>query len=150
MTGSISLRPARAGDCGLLFGWRNDPDTRAVSLDSAELDTTQHHNWLSQTLDNPDRRIFIGSFGQTEIGMIRLDHIPEDDRIEVSIIIAPDARGAGFGASLLRNGLAHNPYRADHFSATIKPTNIASQKIFSACDFRLWRENCLIRGERRI
>jgi RimJ/RimL family protein N-acetyltransferase len=150
MTGSLSLRPARAGDCSILFDWRNDPDTRAASLDDAILDPDKHHDWYNQTLDNPNRRIFIGSFGQTEIGMVRLDHIPEDDRVEVSIIISPDARGAGFGEPLLRGGLEQNPYRADHFSATIKPTNIASQKIFAACDFRLWRDNFLIRGERSI
>ena len=150
MTESLSIRPACAGDCEILFEWRNDPDTRAASLDNVALDTDVLLDWFSRTLDNPDRRILIGSLGQTEIGMIRLDHISQDDRVDVSIIIAPNARGAGFGAPLLRNGLAHNPYPASHFSATIKPTNIASQKIFAACDFRLWRENCLILGERKI
>ena len=150
MPRSISLRPADSSDCNALFNWRNDPDTRAASIETSEIDASKHRYWYSQTLQNPLRKILIGMFDQQAIGMVRLDHILAEDRVEVSIILAPEARGAGFAAPLLSKGLEQNPFGTSRFSATIKPTNVASQKIFAACGFRLWRENCLILGERII
>lgn len=57
MNETIRLRPATINDADILLEWRNDPETRIASHNTAEVQRNDHISWLSRTLSNPDRRL---------------------------------------------------------------------------------------------
>src|ERR1700710_2742814 len=100
---SVTVVAATFADSRDLFDWRNDPDTRRVSRHSAPIDWETHAAWLAAALASPDRAIYIGHCGSKKIGSIRFDRVPDpDQKLLVSIVIAPSERGPGLGLALLR------------------------------------------------
>lgn len=143
----ITLRNAVADDAQLLFEWRNDVATRQSSLTEAPIKWREHEDWFKKALSNSNRSIRIGQYDRTDIGMVRLDISADYTHCEISIMMAPEARGRGLAAALLSLAMHESPYPTRHFTATIKPSNAASKRIFERNGFRLWRENCLLKGE---
>lgn len=97
---NVTLRPATADDAERLFDWRNDPDTRANSGDTREIDWPEHVAWLNRALSDPARRIFIVEAVGRPVGTIRADR--RNDIWELSWTVAPEARGRGFGRTMVR------------------------------------------------
>lgn len=123
----MKLRAANLDDAQLLFDWRNDPVTRAMSLSRDPVTWEGHLAWLKSALASPVRSILIAEDG-VPLGTVRLD---KDIRTEISITLAPAARGHGLAAPILRlatDGLGP-------FVARIRPDNIASRKAFEAAGF---------------
>ena len=132
---AITLRHVGAGDARLIFDWRNDPATRAVSRDTGELSWPDHAAWFERRLDKTGAPWWIGEAGGRPIGFVRLDPAG-GDAMEVSIALAPEARGQGLGAPLLDAGLAaagENGIRG--VTAVIRPDNTPSRRIFARCGF---------------
>ncbi len=123
----MRLRKATIEDARRLFEWRNDPVTRAVSVNQTPVDWHDHLAWLMQSLDSPLREILIAEDG-VPLGTVRLD---KDIRTEVSITLAPAARGHGQGAVILQLATAGT----GPFVARIRPDNKASQKVFEKAGF---------------
>jgi RimJ/RimL family protein N-acetyltransferase len=99
----LTARPATMTDARLLFDWRNDPTTRASSRHADELDWDTHVQWLDGTLRRSDRILLIIGDGSVPVGTIRWDR--EDDRTwEVSVTVAPEARGQGIALAVLQAG----------------------------------------------
>ncbi|CAA7623559.1 UDP-2,4-diacetamido-2,4,6-trideoxy-beta-L-altropyranose hydrolase [Magnetospirillum sp. SS-4] len=133
---NLTLRPATADDGEDLLAWRNDPDSRANSLDTAEVSRERHFDWLGHVLADPERTMLIGMLGGTKVGMARFDRCrPGEWR--VSIGMAPTARGRGLGRSLL--GFAIQALERRHgpglLIADIRAANRPSRRIFTACGF---------------
>ncbi len=53
MNETITLRRATIKDADILLEWRNDPETRKASHNTAEVQRSDHVSWLSRTLGNP-------------------------------------------------------------------------------------------------
>lgn len=99
----VEVRPAGLDDARPLLEWRNDPVTRAVSRHHGVVALDDHLTWLRAALERPDRHLLVGSLDGLDVGTVRWD-LEGDREWEVSITVAPEARGRGLAAALLRAG----------------------------------------------
>lgn len=127
----LQFRSASLEDAQLLFNWRNDPITQMHSLNTEPVSWDTHINWLTNSLGNPKRQIYIAQHNNTLIGMLRGDQC--DSGIELSWSIAPNMRGQGFGSEMLRQGI--HLFTLPLF-ARIKANNLASLKIAKTIGFK--------------
>ena len=96
----MSLRPATEADGPRLREWRNDPETRAASRNTAEVGAAEHVAWLAAVLADPDRHLLIGELNGEPVGQVRFDRIGEH-RYEISVALAPAAREQGLSSPLI-------------------------------------------------
>jgi len=104
-TPPVMLRPATRDDAALLLKWRNDPDTRANSHTTEPITEAEHRKWLDATLASAERVLSIAMLDGSPVGQLRLDLEPHR-RAELSITVAPEARGKGLSAHLLHAAAA--------------------------------------------
>lgn len=132
----IALRPAEPGDRDLLLEWANEPTTRAASFYPTRIQPEEHDRWFAARLGSPDSAIWIGEIDGRPIGQVRV--IRTDERKgEVSISLAPEARGRGLSRPLLLAGMAaaDRDLGVKTFIAAIRPGNAASLALFRAAGF---------------
>jgi len=98
--GTLRLRPATSDDAAELLRWRNDAQTRAMSVARGPVEPSQHAAWLAAALRSADRRLYVAEDGGP-VGQIRLDRCGPG-AFEVSVTVAPEARGRGLAATMLR------------------------------------------------
>lgn len=132
----VTLRPADFSDEERLLEWRNEPTTRAASLTTAEVSAEDHQRWLRGKLDDPDTALFIVLDDGEAIGQVRLDRL-DHALAEVSIGLAPEARGRGAGREALRLAAREAGERLGvrELSAQVKPDNEASLRSFAAAGY---------------
>jgi len=141
----ITVRLATLRDAEDLFRWRNELETRMASQNYEEVVWDQHLSWLSAVLEDPQRFLYVGSrvgADQSTIGMCRFD--VEGEGAEVSINLNPDFRGHGLAQSILQESIirfAQDRGEALRLTATIRPSNTASVRIFTEIGFRLASED---------
>lgn len=128
---SIALRPASVDDAELLWLWRNDPETRQQSRDTAPISWRSHMRWLDMALSDSGRRIMMAVRDGKPVGNIGLHRLPSGG-CEASITIAPEMRGTGLGRTLLSSACADE---MDDTYAAIRTGNEASRRLFESCGF---------------
>ena len=97
----VSLRPASLDDAVYLLLLRNDKLTRANSRSTGEISRDQHLRWLTQTLVDPRRRLYIAVANhETCVGTGRLDRGDVD--VELSLTVDPLHRGRGYARQIVR------------------------------------------------
>lgn len=106
---SLYLKKATIEDAEDVLSWRNDPTTRENSFTKGEISLLSHMNWFQRKLANPNCHIFILMDGDVKVGNIRVD--VTEDVGEISYMIAPEARGKGYGKKII--ALAENEMRND-------------------------------------
>lgn len=138
----VTLRPAELSDEARLLEWRNEPTTRAASLTVGEVSPDDHHRWLTMKLNDPACALFIVLADSAPIGQVRLDRL-DDELAEVSIGLAPEARGRGVGREALRLVAedARSRLGVTTLSALVKPDNVASLRSFEAAGFSEFRRD---------
>jgi pseudaminic acid synthase len=131
----LSLAPATRDDGPRILAWHNDPLTRAMSTSQAEATPEGHAAWLSATLASQDRMLLIARTGGLAVGQIRLD-LYGHGAAEVSISVAPEARGKGLARAILR---AVEPLACDRgigfLTARIRVENEASTRAFKCAGY---------------
>ncbi len=151
----VSVVPATSDQSELIWKWRNDPATRAASKNAEEISWDGHQRWYENVLSAPDRHLLIGVKDSEPIGVVRFDLLPAmrgeapaqaKDRWEISINMAPEARGRGYGIPLLLAGerwlaqhlysSADRPAAHAELVAEIRPTNQASLMAFRRAGYR--------------
>ncbi len=135
MSDAIKLRAATLYDADLLLELRNDPQTRKASHNTDEVQRDEHISWLTNTLKNTSRRLFIAEYNGVPIGTIRSDY--SNGVYELSWTVSPNARGKGLGKSMvaiLANSIAE-PIRAE-----VKTGNKASMRIAEYAGMKYDRE----------
>jgi len=132
---ALEIRRATEADSKEIWEWRNDPTTRANSINTDEVCWDIHNNWYQKSLQNPDRFLYIGiDTNGNKVGMCRLDVV--DKEIEVSINLNPAFRNQRLSAPLLTSSIRQFQKSANlTLLATIKRTNIASKKCFLNAGF---------------
>ena len=134
----VALRRATMEDAALLLAWRNQPATRANSIDATEISEDAHAAWLRRTLQDPHRYLFIAVIApeQTPIGSGRLD--VKAGIGEISLTVAAEYRGQGFGAAII-NALVDVAAAAGvgTVRASVKGHNLPSLRAFLSEGFRL-------------
>ena len=133
---SLRLRPATPDDGEELLLWRNDPVTRANSLDTAQVERDTHFSWLERTLKDPERVLLMAERDGVRVGMARFDTM-SPGQWRVSISVAPRARGLGLGGALLSAAILYldHHHGPAELQAEIRAANRPSQRIFEDCGF---------------
>ena len=126
----LHFRKATQGDSQRLFKWRNDPETRAQSLNTDSVPWADHKTWFEKTLSNPDRLLLIAEEEGIPVGTVRID--TKNGEHELSWTIAPDARGKGVGTRMVTQIVQETRKK---LFAKIKPDNVASIKIAEKAGF---------------
>ena len=130
---ALFLRNATIEDAKDVFRWRNDPETRENSFNKDEIDLESHMLWFGKRLGRENTLMYILMNGNTKVGNIRIDI--EGTTGEISYMIAPDARGKGYGKrilALLEKTLSESEAgeRIDKLSGSVLKGNKASCKCF--------------------
>jgi RimJ/RimL family protein N-acetyltransferase len=123
-------------DAELLWRWRNDPDARSSSRNSAPIPFEEHLVWLEATLRSPSQRLYVANSGDDALGTARVDRL--DTEIgEISITVAPEHRGQGIGRTLVELASARgaNELGLRRVKAEIKAENQASHRTFAAAGY---------------
>ncbi len=129
---AVTVRPAIRGDADLLLAWRNDATTRAVSRTTSEVPRADHLAWLETTLARPDRHLLLATVGDEPVGTVRWDDEGAGEW-EVSITLAPGARGRGLAGTVLASA---ERWLVGHLSdrptalAVVRSDNVASRRLF--------------------
>jgi L-amino acid N-acyltransferase YncA len=133
----LIVRTAQPEDVMNVFRWRNDPLVRSMSRDTKPISEQIHKEWYSRAIDDPRRLLLIGVRGGQKIGMVRFDQ-RQTSSWEVSIMVAPEARGQGMGRHLLRMSLERLRalYAPTCLLASIRLKNQPSLMVFHALGFR--------------
>ena len=133
----IDIRAADRSDCKDVYAWRFDIVSRTMSFNSNIPSYEEHFQWFNSSLNNTDRKMYIGEIASTKIGVCRFDHDSKSEVVEVSININPKCRGRGYGKRLLTSSIrAFQEVYKGEFLAKIKPENLASLKIFKSVGFQ--------------
>jgi UDP-2,4-diacetamido-2,4,6-trideoxy-beta-L-altropyranose hydrolase len=134
-SGDVALRLARPDDCARVWEWRNDPETRQASFDTARIPLGTHAAWFRESLVRIDRKLYVILAEGRECGSARLDFA--GDEALVSIHLAPEYRGRGVGPAALER-LAETAFRElelGRLVARVKADNAASLAAFARAGF---------------
>ena len=128
----FSFRDATMQDAKDIYQWRNHDTVRTVSAKTHETFTFDSHvTWLSAVIADDNKALFIASFRNKPIGVVRFDI--SGDRARISIYKVPkecnDKVPSGFVSAASRWFLCHNPAIAI-IEAEIVDHNPASQRAF--------------------
>lgn len=132
----VVLRPAGADDAVAVWSWRQDADTRAASFSGGDIALDDHLAWFADGLVDDRRRLYIVEAAGVPAGVVRFDG-HGDGRWEISINLAPGARGAGLGAPAIDAGVARlaGDETVSEVTARVRPTNEASLRAFRRAGF---------------
>lgn len=132
----LRLRAAEPADAQPVWLWRNDWVTRMQSQATAPVPWPNHKDWWDRALGSGERHVFIADVGGVPAAMVRFDQVDEGG-FEVSINLAPSARGSGLGRRVLSEACSVFRDRNDgvRLLATIHPDNPASLSIFKGLGF---------------
>ncbi|WP_138442503.1 bifunctional UDP-2,4-diacetamido-2,4,6-trideoxy-beta-L-altropyranose hydrolase/GNAT family N-acetyltransferase [Sinomonas susongensis] len=128
----VAVRSATPSDAAQLFHWRNDPSVRSVSRSTGELQWDGHLAWLARSLERTDVVLLMAEADGAAAGTVRFDALGVHDW-EVSITLAPSARGRGLARAVLR--AAEERFLRDHPEATtlhavMRASNEPSHRLF--------------------
>ena len=134
---TLKLRPASIHDADLLLELRNDADARNASHQTAIVQREEHISWLTNSLNNPHRRLLIAEKNGVPVGIVRADF--SNGVYELSWTVAPAARGRGVAKQMvaLLTSKISEPIRAE-----IKANNRASVRIAEYSGMEFDREVC--------
>jgi len=118
-------RPATLDDARLLFDWRNDEITRAMSRADSPIEWNAHLSWLGDRLKRPTPHLYIAERDGIPVGTFRLDGK------EISYTVAPEWRGNGIGLSMIVQAQQSFGYlgrlRAEIFSRNLASIKVAER-----------------------
>lgn len=125
----------------MLLEWRNDEGTRQSSINTDPVDAESHRRWLDASIDSPDRHLFVVEVDGVPVGTTRLDR--RETGWEISLTVAPEHRGKGFGSELLdvTTEWFDANIGGDVILSTIKPSNPASLALFAKMGYAVTRED---------
>ncbi len=123
-------------DAGLLFQWQSHPKTRQYFRDPKTPTLEEHTHWLQQKLADKNCVLLLAYDNEMAVGCLRFDF--SNVETEVSIYLAPDLYGQGYGSNILSKGiewiqLYHPEIRI--LKAAVVEENKASVKIFTKNGF---------------
>lgn len=136
MQAGLVLRQAVAADALDVFAWRNDPLTRAQSLDPSEIALPAHVAWFEKAVMADDKALLIGEMGAAGVGVVRFDIAGSEAR--VSIYLNPAFRGKGLGIGLLSEAmrwLRANRPAVSTLVAEVRHDNVPSNALFVEAGF---------------
>lgn len=139
-----SARPAAESDALALLAWRNDPDTLRWVPNHDPITWPDHVRWLRSTIAADDRLYRVVQADGRPVASVRYDRDPaEPSTVEVSILVASEARGHGVGAETLRVGedeLVTCWPEVQTIVAVVHCDNAGSRRLFARAGYHLRAE----------
>ena len=127
---AVRVRPATLEDSRFLLALRNDETIRRHSRSTGVVTPETHEQWLESALADPERHLYVIESDAGPAGQLRLDQ--SDFGAEVSIAVAPSARGQGVAATALVALRQIAPALGiQTLTAFVKESNAASLRSFS-------------------
>lgn len=129
----IFLREALQSDIELLYEWANDPIVRQNSFQTEEIPYDTHRKWFERMMENKNIVQYILMDGEEPVGQIRL--MIDGDVAEIGYSISSLYRQKGYGRLILQSILEEVKHKYPEIKkliAKVKPTNIASKKLFES------------------
>ena len=146
MAGEVSglrLRLAEERDAEFLLRVRSDPETVWASRRRAAPDPDLHALWLAGLLADPRRALYVaeeleapdtGEWARwVPVGYARVDD-SESGSSELSLALAPEARGRGLARRVIKATVALTPRRA--WCAEVRRESVRSLRAFLAAGWR--------------
>ncbi len=141
---NLVLRKADENDVDILFEWANDEVVRKNSFSTKPILYDEHVQWYKKLLEDPNRvQYILEKVDQDSIilvGQIRIDINMDEQCAEIGYSIATEYRGMGYGKAMLHmlNEEAKREYPfIQKLVAKVKPTNVASYKVFIDSGYEL-------------
>lgn len=137
LTPRVDFRDAESRDSALVLAWRNDPETRRQSRETASITPAAHDAWFAARLADPDTLFLIVETGAKPVGIVRFER--NDARTaRVSANLAPEARGRGLAAPMLAGALMTARARGfcRRVEVEVRAGNTPSLKLVGSCNFR--------------
>ncbi len=134
---TLAIRPPEADDRRIVWEWANDPHVRQMSFTSAAISWSDHQSWWTKHCAANVDGCYIGLDGQMRrIGIVRFERT-SSVAATVSINLAPEARGKGYGQALLELACERfvSACGKGVIDAYIKPANLASIRCFERAGF---------------
>ena len=132
----LRYRPAREEDSDLLLAWRNEPDVREASRVTDPVTPEEHASWLSASLADADRFLFVVEQDGDPAGTVRIDR--EGKQAEISVTVTGNRRSAGLGSQAVREVgelvLAALP-ETEEILAEIRLANTGSRRAFERAGY---------------
>ncbi len=122
-------------DLEILYDWRNNPQTQRASRNTNKISREEHKAWLSASLKNPNRQLYIAEENGVPVGTARVDFF--NGIHELSWTVSPNVRGRGIGKRMifLLAQVIKDPIKAE-----IRKGNAASIKIAKNAGMKLNHE----------
>lgn len=88
-------RPLVVGDFELTFAWRTDPAVCANAIDRRPPTRAMHSDWMDARLAGGMPVTRLVSYGEHDVGMFTVLHVPEAVSCSIGYMVAPEHRGLG-------------------------------------------------------
>jgi len=139
----LTVARATEADSDDIWKWKNDINTRQMSISSNELSWDAHNKWFNNLTKNKNCYLYIGKLDNlSNIGMCRFDINIDKNIAEVSINLNPEFRKINLSPLLLKKSIEiFSELYQVNLLAIIKKENLASIKCFSHCSFTLDSED---------
>lgn len=134
---NVILVGATPADAENVFTWRNDLRTRRFSTNPEEISWEDHKRWFAGVLADHSRYLLIAEDEGNQVGVFRLDL--EDRTAEISLYVAPELAGRGYGIAVLEAGIswAKANLTVASLTAKVSEKNEASVRLFRTAGFAL-------------
>lgn len=129
----VRLRPVREADETVLLAWQEAPVTRWHFRNPQPPTPEEHRRWFAAKRADPACQMSILEYDGDPVAFVRLDIAGAS--AEVSILVAPQRHGCGFGAAAL--GLIRALRPELRLTAEVLPGNTASHALFRGSGYRL-------------
>ena len=138
----LCIRTAQPNDCEMLFHWRNDSVSVAMSLQSGELRWDAHYSWYQHALSDSKHIILICAklSNGDPLAVVRFNIRGHD--ATVSLMVNPEERGKGYSKKCLSMSICAFMERhalVDRFIADIKKINLISESVFQSVGFHRFK-----------
>jgi RimJ/RimL family protein N-acetyltransferase len=139
-----SLRPVTTADAHRLWELRNEDTVRRASFSGDAIPFDRHERWLATRLADTRAPLYmVGTADGRDVGYVRFDVV--DGELQLSIALAPEARGQGLGPRALREAVTalRASGRHEPVVALVRADNPRSRAAFLRAGF-------VPLGERRV
>lgn len=137
MGNDLTLRRWQSADCRTIYDWRQHPDSCRWSLNQQEFSFAGHESWFARILAADSIFCYMLEEKKMPVAQIRLEPAQMPGSYRVSVSVAPEKTGRGFGSMILRLVCQQQELarKVNLLIAETKLANVPSQKIFSRQGF---------------
>jgi RimJ/RimL family protein N-acetyltransferase len=135
----VTLRRARISDTRLLYRWQTSEESRTYARTPEVPTLSEHKKWMEGKLRDARCLMTIIELDGHPCGTLRFDPSTDIEGNEISILLAPEARGRGIGGVALSLGRTMLP--TDVLCAVVLAKSTASRRMFEKAGFEIRNED---------